>query len=152
MCVFGYADGNEGGDPPAWTSISGRATVAKRESMHIPGLVRHKNPIGHCTRIGNMLFSGAIGGYGKDGALPDSVDAQVTNAFANMKILVEGAGFGLGDVAKVTVFMKDTSNREAINREWLKLFPIEHDRPARHALKSDFDGKTLVQLEIVAVR
>ena len=99
-----------------------------------------------------MLFSGAIVGYGKDGALPDSFDAQVTNAFANMKILVEGAGFGLGDVAKITVFMKDTSNRDAINREWLKLFPVEHDRPARHALKSDFDGKTLVQLEIVALR
>ncbi|MPY74282.1 MAG: RidA family protein [Alphaproteobacteria bacterium] len=126
--------------------------MAKRESMHIPGLVRHKNPISHCTRIGNMLFSGAIGGYGKDGGVPDTFDAQVTNAFANLKILVEGAGFGLGDVAKVTVFLKDTSNRDAVNREWLKLFPEEHDRPARHAIKADLDGKTLVQLEIVAVR
>jgi enamine deaminase RidA (YjgF/YER057c/UK114 family) len=126
--------------------------MAKRESLHIPGLVRHKNPISHCTRIGNMLFSGAIAGYGKDGSMPDSLDAQVANAFANMKILVEGAGFGLGDVAKVTVFMKDTGNRDAVNREWLKLFPDEHDRPARHAVKTEFDGKTLVQLEIVAVR
>ena len=126
--------------------------MAKRESLHIPGLVRHKNPISHCTRIGNMLFSGAISGYGKDGQLPDSFDAQAANAFANMKILVEGAGFGLGDVAKVTVLMKDTSNRDAINREWLKLFPDEHDRPARHAIKTDFDGKTLLQLEIIAVR
>lgn len=126
--------------------------MAKRESLHIPGLVRHKNPIGHCTRIGNMLFSGAIVGYGKDGAVPDSFDAQVTNAFANMKILVEGAGFSLGDVGKVTVFLKDASNREAVNREWLKLFPDEHDRPARHAQKADFDGKTLIQLEIIAVR
>ncbi len=66
--------------------------------------------------------------------------------------MVEGAGFSLGDVAKVTVFLKDASNRDAVNREWLKLFPDEHDRPARHALKTDFDGKTLVQLEIVAVR
>ena len=126
--------------------------MAKRESLHIPGLVRHKNPIGHCTRIGNMLFSGAIVGYGKDGTLPDSFDAQVTNAFANMKILVEGAGFSLGDVGKVTVFLKDASNREPVNREWLKLFPDEHDRPARHAQKADFDGKTLIQLEIIAVR
>ena len=126
--------------------------MAKRESLHIPGLVRHKNPISHCTRIGNMLFSGAIAGYGKDGSMPDSLDAQVANAFANMNILVEGAGFGLGDVAKVTVFMRDTANRDAVNREWLKLFPDEHDRPARHAVRTEFDGKTLVQLEIVAVR
>ena len=126
--------------------------MAKRESLHIPGLVRHKNPISHCTRIGNMLFSGAIAGYGKDGSMPDSLDAQVANAFANMNILVEGAGFGLGDVAKVPVFMRDTANRDAVNREWLKLFPDEHDRPARHAIRTEFDGKTLVQLEIVAVR
>jgi len=126
--------------------------MAHRESMHIPGLVRHKNPISHCTRVGNMLFSGAITGYDSDGALPEDFDAQVTNAFANMRVLVEGAGFELGDIGKVTVFMKDASDRSAVNREWLALFPEEHDRPARHAIKADFDGKVLVQLEIVAVK
>lgn len=126
--------------------------MAHRESMHIPGLVRHKNPISHCTRIGNMLFSGGIIGYDKDGALPDSFDEQVTNAFANMRVLVEGAGFELGEVGKITVFMKDTSDRNAVNREWLALFPEEHDRPARHAIKSDLPGQMLVQLEIVAVK
>lgn len=126
--------------------------MAHRESMHIPGLVRHKNPISHCTRIGNMLFSGGIIGYDKDGALPDSFDAQVTNAFANMRVLVEGAGFELGEVGKITVFMKDTSDRTAVNREWLALFPDEHDRPARHAIKADLPGPMLVQLEIVAVK
>jgi len=39
-----------------------------------------------------------------------------------------------------------------VNREWLALFPEEHDRPARHAIKADFDGKVLVQLEIVALK
>jgi 2-iminobutanoate/2-iminopropanoate deaminase len=126
--------------------------MAHRESMHIPGLVRHKNPISHCTRVGNMLFSGAITGYDQDGALPEDFGAQVTNAFANMRVLVEGAGFELGDVGKVTVLMKDASDRSAVNREWLTLFPDEHDRPARHAIKADFDGKVLVQLEIVAVK
>ena len=126
--------------------------MAHRESMHIPGLVRHKNPISHCTRVGNMLFSGAIVGYDKDGALPDAFDAQVANAFANMQVLVEGAGFELGEVGKVTVLLKDTSDRSAVNREWLAMFPEDHDRPARHAVKADFDGKVLVQLEIIAVR
>lgn len=126
--------------------------MAHRESLHIPGLVRHKNPIGHCTRIGNMLFSGGIIGYDKDGALPDSFDAQVTNAFANMRVLVEGAGFELGEVGKITVFMKDTSDRTAVNREWLALFPDEHDRPSRHALKVDLPPNMLVQLEVVAVK
>ena len=126
--------------------------MAHRESMHIPGLVRHKNPISHCTRVGNMLFSGAIVGYDKNGALPEGLDEQVANAFANMRILVEGAGFELGEIGKLTVFLKDTGDRSAVNREWLTMFPDDHDRPARHAVKTDFDGKVLVQLEIVAVK
>lgn len=126
--------------------------MAHRESMHIPGLVRHKNPISHCTRVGNMLFSGAIVGYDKNGALPEGLDEQVANAFANMRILVEGAGFELGEIGKLTVFLKDTGDRNAVNREWLKMFPDDHDRPARHAVKTDFDGKVLVQLEIIAVK
>lgn len=126
--------------------------MAKRQSIDIPGLVPHKNPISHCTKIGNMIFSGGITGFepGTD-VLPDSFDDQTRCAFANMKTLVEGAGATLGDVAKVTVFLKDTTNRDPINREWLALFPDPDDRPARHAVKADFEGKMLIQLEIVAV-
>lgn len=126
--------------------------MAKRQSIDIPGLVPHKNPISHCTRIGNMIFSGAITGFEPGtGVLPDSFDEQTRHAFANMKTLVEGAGATLGDVAKVTVFLKDTTNRDPVNREWLALFPDPEDRPARHAIKADFEGKMLIQLEIVAV-
>lgn len=126
--------------------------MAKRQSIDIPGLVKHKNPISHCTRIGNMIFSGGITGFDADaGALPDTLDAQARNAFANMKTLVEGAGATLGDVGKVTVFMADTSDRDAVNREWLALFPAEDDRPARHAIKSTLGGGILIQLEVVCV-
>lgn len=126
--------------------------MAKRQSMDIPGLIKHKNPISHCTRIGNMIFSGAITGFDQEtGTLPDTLDAQTRNAFANMKTLVEGAGATLGDVGKLTVFMADTSDRDAVNREWLALFPEEDDRPARHAVKSLFDGGMLIQLEVVCV-
>ena len=126
--------------------------MAKRESMDIAGLVPHKNPIPHCTKIGNMLFSGGIIGYAPDGTLPDDFDAQTKHAFANMKAMLEGAGFSLGDVAKVTVFLKDRGNREPVNREWLALFPVEIDRPARHAIKSDLDAGMHIQLEFVAVQ
>lgn len=126
--------------------------MAKRQSIDIPGLVPHSNPISHCTKIGNMIFSGGITGFDPDtGDLPDTLDEQAANAFANMKTLIEGAGATLGDIGKVAVFMKDTSNRDAVNRAWLELFPDEHDRPARHAVKSQLGGNMLIQLEIVAV-
>ena len=126
--------------------------MAKRQSIDVPGLVPHKNPISHCTKIGNMIFSGGIIGYDPDtGEIPDDLDSQATNAFANMKTLIEGAGATLDDIGKVTVFMQDNSNRDAVNREWLALFPEEHDRPARHALQVNLPGNMLIQLEIVAV-
>lgn len=126
--------------------------MAKRQSMHIPGLVRHKNPISHCTRIGNILFSGAINGYDPEtGALPPDLDSQVHNAFANLRTLVEGAGFSLGDVGKMTVYMKNAGDRSAVNREWVAMFPDENDRPARHAVPCDLAGGVLIQLEVIAV-
>lgn len=66
---------------------------------------------------------------------------------------VEGVTHGatLDDVAHVTAFIKDNSQREELNAEWLKCFPDPHDRPARHTLVTDLQGGTLLQLEIIAV-
>ena len=48
--------------------------------------------------------------------------------------------------------MQDRSQRDAVNRPWLKMFPDEEDRPARHAIEyQGFTPGILVQLEIVAV-
>ena len=52
---------------------------------------------------------------------------------------------------RITVFVKDNSQREAINAEWLKCFPDPHDRPARHTQVADLPGTMLVQLEAMAV-
>ena len=47
--------------------------------------------------------------------------------------------------------MKEERYRESINKEWLKMFPSEHDRPARHAIKSEVRGEVLFQIEIIGV-
>ena len=120
--------------------------------MGIAELVPHKNPIPHCTKIGDTPFSGSVIGYAPDGAPPDGFDAQTEYAFASMKATVEGAGFSLGDAAEVTVFLKDQGNREPVKREWLALFPEENDRPARRAVKAELDADMHIQLEFVAVQ
>lgn len=125
--------------------------MAKRESMDIPGLVPHKNPIPHVSRTGNMIFSGGIIGYDSDGNIPETLEEQTKCAFANMRKMVEGSGATLEDVAHVTVFLKTRANREPVNREWVALFPDEHSMPARHAVKSDLDDPMQIQLEFVAV-
>jgi 2-iminobutanoate/2-iminopropanoate deaminase len=125
--------------------------VVKRQSLEIPG-VRHGAPIPMGARIGNLLFSSGV--MGKDpatDALPDDPARQAELMFQNVRTLLELAGGDLGDVARFTVYLKDDAYREHLNREWLKAFPDEHDRPARHTLLWDLRGGMLMQCELVAV-
>ena len=86
-----------------------------------------------------------------DDSLPDDPARQAELMFQNARTLLERAGASFDDVAHMTVFLKDNAYREHLNREWLKAFPDEHDRPARHTLLWDLPGQMLIQCELVAV-
>lgn len=125
--------------------------MSTRRSIHVPGL-SHKAPIPAGAVVGNMLFSSAING--KDtasGEYPDDVESQVRNAFARMQSLVETAGGTTADIARITVFLRDRADRKHVDEAWLALFPDPDDRPARHTVSLEREGRALVQLEIVAV-
>jgi 2-iminobutanoate/2-iminopropanoate deaminase len=47
--------------------------------------------------------------------------------------------------------LQDEKNRESVNQAWIKMFPDEHNRPARHALKAEIRGGLLFQIELIAV-
>lgn len=125
--------------------------MAKRKVLK-EGLAHHRNPIPTAVKIGNMVFSSAISGDDpKTESRPAEPERQVEMAFQNVRRVMEAAGGTTDDIAKMTVFLKDMKHREHVNKEWLKMFPDENDRPARHALKADLPGDMVVQLEIVAV-
>ena len=65
--------------------------------------------------------------------------------------LYAAAGGSPEDVIKVTVWMKDRSQRRAINPAWLAMFPDEHSRPARQTMTAELDGGKLIQCDFVAV-
>ena len=78
--------------------------------------------------------------------------AQVALAFANLEKIIKGAGASLDDIVKLGVVVKSFDLRDEINVQWLKYFPDEHSRPARHVTKyDDFGGTTAIQLEATAV-
>jgi 2-iminobutanoate/2-iminopropanoate deaminase len=68
-----------------------------------------------------------------------------------MDAVLKNGGAALEDVAHVTAYVKDNSQREALNAEWLLCFPDPHDRPARHTQVTDLQGGMLMQIEIIAV-
>ncbi len=126
--------------------------AGKRRSIHVEG-IQHGAPIPMGALVGNVLFSsGIMGTDPATGKVPEDLATQCELAFANMKSLVENAGGTVEDIGSVKVWMKDRDQREAVNRPWLKMFPDENNRPARHAIEYDaFPPGVLVQLEITAV-
>ncbi len=126
--------------------------AGKRRSIHVEG-VQHGAPIPMGARVGNMLFSsGIMGTDPATGTVPEGLEQQCEFAFANMRKLVENAGGTVEDIGAVKVWMTDRSKREAVNKPWLKMFPDEDNRPARHAIQYDsFPPGVLVQLEMIAV-
>jgi enamine deaminase RidA (YjgF/YER057c/UK114 family) len=125
--------------------------MAKRTVIEMPGL-SHAAPIPNGAKIGNMVFSSAISG--KDtatGKVPADADEQAEVLFRNIQKFMELAGGTPENIAHMTVFLKDEKDRESINKAWLKMFPDEHNRPARHALKADIRGGLLFQIELIAV-
>jgi 2-iminobutanoate/2-iminopropanoate deaminase len=120
-----------------------------RKSVNLPG-VGHKAPIPGGARVGNMFFSSGINGKDPEtGKAPEDVRAEAGFAFANMAALVREAGGDIGDIALVTVFLKDRDDKVHVDEHWLEMFPDPEDRPARHALRGD--GPQRLQLQIVAV-
>lgn len=125
--------------------------MAKRKSLHIKGM-EHGAPIPNGAVIGNMIFSSAISGKdAKTGVLSPDPDEQAAAMFRNLHLFMESAGGTPGDIAYMKVYLKEEKLRDAVNKAWLKMFPDEHDRPARHALKVELRGEVLFQIEVIAV-
>jgi 2-iminobutanoate/2-iminopropanoate deaminase len=125
--------------------------MGKRTAIYVEGF-GHKNPIPAAARIGNTVASGII--YGLDvatGKPAAGLDAQARLMFQHLKTIIEAAGGTTGDILKLTVWMADRSQREAVNREWLAMFPDPATRPARQAMQAELGAGILVQCDFLAV-
>jgi 2-iminobutanoate/2-iminopropanoate deaminase len=126
--------------------------VPDRRSIDLPELPLHNQPFPAATRLGNMIFSSAISGLDRaTGKVPDDPAAQIRNAFANLKAVVEGAGGTVEGIGKVQVFLADREMRPMVNEEWVKMFPDEASRPVRHTIGGPLPANYIVQLEFIAM-
>lgn len=125
--------------------------MAKRKSIHIKGM-EHGAPIPNGVVIGNMIFSSAISGKdAKTGILSPNPDEQAEAMFRNLQLFMETAGGKPENIAYMKVYLKEEKLRDSVNKAWVKMFPDEHDRPARHANKTELRGDNLFQIEVIAV-
>ena len=127
--------------------------MAKRQRIKGKGITEHPQPFPAAVKIGNMVFTAGISGDDPEThKVPDGIDEQCKNAFRNMRVIIETAGGSVGDIAKVTIWLKDRSTRDAVNKVWLEMFPNEDDRPVRHTLANpDLAANRMIQMEFIAV-
>ncbi|MBN9563918.1 MAG: RidA family protein [Alphaproteobacteria bacterium] len=126
--------------------------MAKRQSVN-GSRARHENPIPNASRVGNVVMSSVIGGANPGSReLPASLDQQIANVFHHIRHDIEAAGGSVDDIVKVTFWVKDPSTqRAALNAEWVKMFPDADARPARHTLTLPPDSRAQVQADFTAV-
>ena len=125
--------------------------MAKRKSIHVKGM-EHGAPIPNGAALGNMIFSSAISGKdAKSGVLSPDPDEQAEAMFRNLRLFLETAGAAPENVGYMKVYLREEKYRDAVNKAWLKMYPDEHDRPARHATKIELRGDNLFQIEVIAV-
>jgi 2-iminobutanoate/2-iminopropanoate deaminase len=126
--------------------------MSRRKSIEVAGLNHGPVPIPLAAVVDNVLISGGI--HAMDpatGKMSDSIEQQCSQLFQNIRLIMEAADGTTEDIVKMTFFVKDTSLRGAINKEWLAMFPEAESRPARHVLIYPLASPMLIQCEIYAV-
>ncbi len=126
--------------------------MEKRQSIAVPG-VKHKNPIPSGSKRGPFLATGAISGTDPStGEVPADLDRQCALMFANVREILKAAGGSPEDIIKMTVWMRERSLRETLNRHWILMFPDPGSRPARHTMTShDLTPPIEIQCDFLAV-
>ena len=115
-----------------------------------PGAI---GPYSQAVEIGNLLFcSGQIPLDPETGRIVEGgVDVQAEQVLKNVKGLLEGAGYSLGDVVKATVFVRNINDFAIINEICEKYFSEKF--PARSLVEvSGLPKEALIEIEVVAAK
>ncbi|EHK8999683.1 RidA family protein [Vibrio vulnificus] len=106
--------------------------------------------------LGNMvLTSGQIPVNPATGEVPTDIAAQARQSLDNVKAVVEASGLTVGDIVKMTVFVKDLNDFGAVNEVYGNFFD-EHNvahYPARSCVEVARLPKDVgIEIEAIAVR
>ena len=126
--------------------------MAIRQRIKAANIPEHTQPFPAAVKIENFVFSSALGGDDPDThALPADKNAQIKNAFQNVRNVIAAAGGSPANIGKVTIYVADRDDRTLINPHWLEMFPDEDDRPVRHTSATSLPPGRYIQIEFLAV-
>jgi 2-iminobutanoate/2-iminopropanoate deaminase len=109
-------------------------------------------PYNQAIKAGGLVFcAGQVAIDPEGGALVgDDIAAQTHRALRNLQAVLEGAGSGLDQVVKTTVFMTDLGEFGAMNEVYAEYFTS--DPPARSTVQvAGLPAGARVEIEAVAL-
>lgn len=110
-------------------------------------------PYSQAVEVNNTLYiSGQLPINPKAGKIEtEDITSQAEQVFANIKAILDEAGYGFLDVVKSTVFLSDIANFGGMNDVYKKYY--ETDCPARSAFAvKDLPMGALVEIETIAAK
>jgi 2-iminobutanoate/2-iminopropanoate deaminase len=118
-----------------------------RRSIELPGVEHAGQPFPMASRAGPFVATSGVHGIDPStGKLAEGVEAQVGQAFANLRALLAEAGASPDDVVQVLVTLTDREHRSLVNPHWIELFPDPASRPARQTAERELPGGSLCML------
>jgi len=115
--------------------------------IEVAGLAMPAAHYAHATVAGGMLFISGI--------LPDDAGAditgQATSIFLTMQKIFAAQGLGFDDVAKLTIFVKNISDRRAIDAVRKSFLKSHRAASTLVEISGLADPAALVEIEAIAI-
>ncbi len=105
------------------------------------------------VRIGNLVIAPALTPIDPaTGALAgDDEESQLRGVLQNMDRVLAAAGCTSRNVARVTLFMRQVSDRAAMNKVYKEWYPNEDERPPNKYLQAQLPEGIHVQAQVLAL-
>jgi 2-iminobutanoate/2-iminopropanoate deaminase len=100
---------------------------------------------------GTLYVSGQIPLDPSTGKMPEGIEAQTEQVFANIRAILLEAGYDFADVVKSTVLLADIADFATVNAIYAKYYTV--DMPARAAYQvAALPMGALIEIETIAVK
>ena len=101
-----------------------------RQAIQTPAAPAALGTYSQAIRTGNQLYlSGQLGLDPATGQLRDGIEAQITQAFTNLKTVAQAAGGSLDQAVKLSLFLTDLAHFPKVNEIMATFFAQPY--PAR---------------------
>ena len=122
------------------------------QELEIPGLPPPVGPYAHATRLGDQIFVSGLLALDRNGQLVGRGDAtaQAEHIFATLRTILAGVGGDLSDVAKLTIFLIDLSDRAALTEVRKRVFGDHRPASTLVQVAGLIGDGTLMEIEAIA--